>query len=86
MILLHLVLSLQQPDLKKELTLEMPAQRLEVALAMPVKVGDKVMIVGGGRQQGEVLEIRRDKFLVRLGGVLSTWVDRKQFVHWGLEL
>lgn len=61
-------------------------QRLESALAMPVKIGDKVKIVGGGRQQGEILEIRRDKFLVRLGGVLSTWVDRKQFVHWGVEL
>jgi dsDNA-specific endonuclease/ATPase MutS2 len=61
-------------------------QRLESALAMPVKVGDKVKIVGGGKQQGEVLEIKRDKYLVRLGGVLSTWVDRKQFVHWGLEL
>ena len=61
-------------------------QKLEAALAMPVKIGDKVKIVGGGRQQGEVLEIRRDKFLVRLGGVLSTWVDRKQFVHWGVDL
>jgi DNA mismatch repair protein MutS2 len=61
-------------------------QKLEAALAMPVKIGDKVKIVGGGRQQGEVLEVRRDKFLVRLGGVLSTWVERKQFVHWGVDL
>ena len=61
-------------------------QKLEAALAIPVKIGDKVKIVGGGRQQGEVLEVRRDKFLVRLGGVLSTWVERKQFVHWGVDL
>ncbi|MEY4969541.1 MAG: hypothetical protein RLZZ261_1312 [Bacteroidota bacterium] len=61
-------------------------QKLEAALAIPVKIGDKVKIVGGGRQQGEVLEVRRDKFLVRLGGVLSTWVERKQFVHWSVDL
>ena len=61
-------------------------QRLEAALLMPVRIGDKVKIVGGGRQQGEVLEVRRDKFMVRLGGVLSTWVERKQFVHWEVDL
>ena len=72
---------------RKETAKQVEARhKLEAALAMPVKVGDKVKIVGGGRQQGEVLEIRRDKFLVRLGGVLSTWVDRKQFVHWGVDL
>ena len=61
-------------------------QRLEAALLMPVRIGDKVKIVGGGRQQGEVLEVRRDKYMVRLGGVLSTWVERKQFVHWEVDL
>ena len=61
-------------------------QRLEAALLMRVRIGDKVKIVGGGRQQGEVLEVRRDKYMVRLGGVLSTWVQRKQFVHWEVDL
>ena len=61
-------------------------QRLEEALLIPVRIGDKVKIVGGGRQQGEVIEVRRDKYMVRLGGVLSTWVERKQFVHWEVDL
>jgi polyhydroxyalkanoate synthesis regulator phasin len=61
-------------------------ERLEAALLIPVRIGDKVKIVGGGRQQGEVLEVRRDKYMVRLGGVLSTWVERKQFVHWEVDL
>jgi DNA mismatch repair protein MutS2 len=77
----------KKASLRKETAKQAEArQKLEAALAMPVKIGDKVKIVGGGRQQGEILEVRRDKFLVRLGGVLSTWVERKQFVHWSVDL
>ena len=45
-----------------------------------VKIGDKVKIVGGGRQQGEVLEIRNKKFKVILGGCLVVLLTRPQFV------
>jgi ribosomal protein L24 len=55
-------------------------QKLEAALAMPVKIGDKVKIVGGGRQQGEVLEIRNKKFKVILSGCLVVLLTRPQFV------
>ncbi len=55
----------------------------ESRLTLPVVIGDRVRLLGGaGRQAGEVMEIRKDKFLVSLGGVLSSWVGRKQFVHW----
>ncbi len=40
--------------------------------------------MGGGAKKkkiGEVIEIRKDKFLVSLGDVLSTWLKRKEFVH-----
>ncbi len=57
-------------------------QALELLWSMPVKVGDKVKVVHGGRQAGEVMEVRKNKFLIQLGGVLSTWAERKDFVHW----
>jgi DNA mismatch repair protein MutS2 len=55
---------------------------LENLLLEPVKTGDKVKVLGGGAKKiGEVIEIRKDKFLVSLGDVLSTWLKRKEFVH-----
>jgi DNA mismatch repair protein MutS2 len=58
-------------------------ETLEQLWTLPVKVGDKVKVLhGAGRQAGEIQEIRKDKFLVSLGGVLSAWMERKQFIHW----
>ena len=55
---------------------------LENLFLEPVKRGDKVKVFGGGAKKiGEVIEIRKDKFLVSLGDVLSTWLKRKEFVH-----
>jgi hypothetical protein len=55
---------------------------LENLFLEPVKTGDKVKVLGGGAKKiGEVIEIRKDKFLVSLGDVLSTWLKRKEFVH-----
>ena len=55
---------------------------LENLFLEPVKKGDKVKVLGGGAKKiGEVIEIRKDKFLVSLGDVLSTWLKRKEFVH-----
>ena len=58
-------------------------EQLEQLWTIPIKVGDKVKVLqGAGRQAGEIQEIRKDKFLVSLGGVLSAWMERQQFVHW----
>ena len=55
---------------------------LENLFLEPVKRGDKVKVLGGGAKKiGEVIEIRKDKFLVSLGDVLSAWLKRKEFVH-----
>ena len=55
---------------------------LENLFLEPVKKGDRVKVLGGGAKKiGEVIEIRKDKFLVSLGDVLSTWLKRKEFVH-----
>jgi DNA mismatch repair protein MutS2 len=61
-------------------------EELERLWTLPVKVGDKVKVLqGAGRQAGEIQEIRKDKFLVSLGGVLSAWMERPQFVHWDVR-
>ncbi len=78
----HQVLEVQQQRVK---TARQKAEReeLERLWTLPVKVGDKVKVLqGAGRQAAEIQEIRKDKFLVSLGGVLSAWMERQQFVHW----
>jgi hypothetical protein len=41
------------------------------------------MLSGPGRQAGEIMDIRKDKFLISFGGVLTSWAGRKDFIHWG---
>ncbi len=61
-------------------------EELERLWTLPVQVGDKVKVLqGAARQAGEIQEIRKDTFLVSLGGVLSAWMERKQFVHWDVR-
>jgi len=81
----HQVLEVQK---QRAETAKQKAEReeLERLWTLPVKVGDKVKVLqGAGRQAGEIQEIRKDKFLVSLGGVLSAWMERPQFVHWDLR-
>ena len=81
----HQVLEVQK---QRAETTKQKAEReeLERLWTLPVKVGDKVKVLqGAGRQAGEIQEIRKDKFLVSLGGVLSAWMERTQFVHWDLR-
>lgn len=44
----------------------------------PVKVGDRVKLIGS-RNPGEVVEIKKDQFLLSIGA-LSTWVTRDKFI------
>ena len=81
----HQVLEVQK---QRAETAKQKAEReeLEHLWTLPVKVGDKVKVLqGAGRQAGEIQEIRKDKFLVSLGGVLSAWMERPQFVHWDVR-
>jgi len=81
----HQVLEVQK---QRAETVKQKADReeLERLWTLPVKVGDKVKVLqGAGRQAGEIQEIRKDKFLVSLGGVLSAWMERPQFVHWDVR-
>jgi dsDNA-specific endonuclease/ATPase MutS2 len=59
--------------------------RLEQLWALPIKNGDRVRVLSGGRTPGEILEIKKDKYLVRLGN-LSSWMDRQQFIPWNEKI
>lgn len=59
-------------------------QEQEKLMQLPVYLGDKVRLLSGpGRQAGEIMDIRKDKFLISFGGVLTSWAGRKDFIHWG---
>ena len=63
---------------------KMEREEQEKLMQLPVYLGDKVRLLSGtGRQVGEIMEVRKDKFLLSLGGVLTSWVGRKDFIHWG---
>jgi DNA mismatch repair protein MutS2 len=72
---------------KKAETKAQQAQRvrLEQLWALPIKNGDRVRVLSGGRTPGEILEIKKDKYLVRLGN-LSSWMDRQQFIPWNEKI
>ena len=44
----------------------------------PAKIGDRVKLIGS-RQAGEIVEIKKDQFLLSIGA-LSTWVTREKFI------
>mgnify|MGYP000872115516 FL=1 len=55
------------------------AAQLKKQLAEPIAVGDKVRLLVT-RQRGNVLEIKKDKYIIALGGNMSTTIGRDQFV------
>lgn len=72
-------------DVKKEQKKEVrqenrkKAAKLKKQLAEPVAIGDKVRLLNT-RQRGTVEEIKRGKYLIALGGNISTTVERGKFV------
>ena len=59
--------------------------RLEHLWSLPVRAGDKIRMLNGGKVPGQVLEIKKDKYLVGLGN-LSAWVSRQQFIPWNEKI
>ena len=55
------------------------AAQLKKKIAEPISVGDKVRLLNT-RQRGTVEEIKRGKYLIALGGNISTTVEREKFV------
>ena len=53
-------------------------KRIKKLIASPAKVGDRVKLIGS-RQPGEIIEIKKDQYLLSIGA-LSTWVTRDKFI------
>ena len=52
--------------------------KIKKLTATPAKVGDRVKLIGS-RQPGEIIEIKKDQYLLSIGA-LSTWVTREKFI------
>ncbi len=55
------------------------AEKLKKLLEEPVAVGDKVRLLVS-KQRGSILEIKKGKYVIVLGGNMSTTVERDKFV------
>jgi len=53
-------------------------KKIKKLIASPAKVGDRVKLIGS-RQPGEIIEIKKDQYLLSIGA-LSTWVTRDKFI------
>tara|TARA_B100002019_G_scaffold231511_1_gene205185 strand:- start:1798 stop:4347 length:2550 start_codon:yes stop_codon:yes gene_type:complete len=53
-------------------------KRIKKLIASPAKIGDRVKLIGS-RQPGEIIEIKKDQYLLSIGA-LSTWVTRDKFI------
>ena len=53
-------------------------RKIKKLISAPAKVGDRVKLIGS-RQPGEIVEIKKDQYLLSIGA-LSTWVTRDKFI------
>ena len=53
-------------------------KKIKKLTSAPVKVGDRVKLIGS-RQPGEIIEVKKDQFLLAIGA-LTTWTTREKFI------
>ena len=53
-------------------------RKIKKLTSAPVKIGDRVKLIGS-RQPGEIIEIKKDQFLLAIGA-LTTWATRDKFI------
>jgi len=53
-------------------------KKIKKLTSSPAKVGDRVKLIGS-RQPGEIIEIKKDQFLLAIGA-LTTWTTRDKFI------
>ena len=53
-------------------------KKIKKLTSAPVKVGDRVKLIGS-RQPGEIIEVKKDQFLLAIGA-LNTWTTREKFI------
>jgi DNA mismatch repair protein MutS2 len=68
----------EERDVKKSKYQKQKERKIKKLIATPAKVGDRVKLIGS-RQPGEIVEIKKDQYLLSIGA-LSTWVTRDKFI------
>ena len=53
-------------------------KKIKKLTSAPVKIGDRVKLIGS-RQPGEIIEVKKDQFLLAIGA-LTTWATRDKFI------
>ena len=68
----------EERDIKKSKYQKQKERKIKKLISKPAKVGDRVKLIGS-RQPGEIVEIKKDQYLLSIGA-LSTWVTRDKFI------
>ena len=68
----------QERDVKKSKYQKQKERKIQKLINTPAKVGDRVKLIGS-RQPGEIIEVKKDQYLLSIGA-LSTWVTRDKFI------
>ena len=68
----------EERDVKKSKYQKQKERKIKTLISKPAKVGDRVKLIGS-RQPGEIVEIKKDQYLLSIGA-LSTWVTRDKFI------
>jgi len=70
--------TVQERDVKKSKYQKQKERKIQKLITTPAKVGDRVKLIGS-RQPGEIIEVKKDQYLLSIGA-LSTWVTRDKFI------
>lgn len=65
-------------DQKKTKYQKQKEKKIQELTSQPAQIGDRVKLIGS-RQPGEIIEIKKDQYLLSIGS-LSTWVTRDKFI------
>jgi DNA mismatch repair protein MutS2 len=68
----------EEKNQKKSKYQKQKERKIKKLISTPAQVGDRVKLIGS-RQPGEIIEIKKDQFLLSIGA-LSTWVTRDKFI------
>ena len=68
----------EEKSQKKSKYQKQKERKIKKLISTPAQIGDRVKLIGS-RQPGEIVEIKKDQFLLSIGA-LSTWVTRDKFI------
>ena len=68
----------EEKNQKKSKYQKQKERKIKKLISTPAQVGDRVKLIGS-RQPGEIVEIKKNQYLLSIGA-LSTWVTRDKFI------